>query len=71
VNNTVLEVGNCCINQVSPEFDALRRIFPALREGRINPAIIDDAFKQGTINDWEKNFLKNVWRKRSRGECSV
>lgn len=63
VNGTVLEIGNCCVNHVSPEFDALRRIFPALREGRINPAIIDYAFKQGVINDWEKKFLKNVWRK--------
>ena len=51
VNGTVLEIGNCCVNQVSTEFDALKRIFPALREGRINPAIVDYAFKQGFVND--------------------
>jgi hypothetical protein len=63
INGTVLEIGNCCINQVSTEFDALKRIFPALREGRINPAIIDYAFKRGIITDWEKDFLLNVWRR--------
>ena len=65
VNGTVLEIGNCCVNQISPEFDTLKRIFPALREGRINPAIIDYAFKQGIINDWEKNFLQDIWRKQA------
>lgn len=64
VNGTTLEIGNCCVNQISPEFEALKRIFPALREGRINPAIIDYAFKQAIINNWEKNFLQNVWRKQ-------
>ncbi|HQN31114.1 MAG TPA: hypothetical protein PKX20_08290, partial [Methanothrix soehngenii] len=34
-----------------------------LKEGRINPSIIDYAFKQGIINDWEKDFLLNVWRR--------
>lgn len=64
VNNTRLEVGNCCINQVSDEFDALRRIFPALRDGRINPAVIDYAHKRKIINDWERNFLTNTWKKK-------
>jgi len=64
VNNTVLEVGNCCINQVSPEFDDLRRIFPALRDGRVNPAIIDYANKRKIITDWEYKFLKNTWNRR-------
>ncbi len=66
VNNTVLKVGNCCINQVSPEFDSLRRIFPALREGRINPAIIDYASKRGIITNWESKFLKNTWNRKRR-----
>jgi len=57
VNGTFLEIGNCCVNQISPEFNALKRIFPALREGRINPAIVDYAFKQRIINDWEKRFF--------------
>jgi len=65
VNDTILEIGNCCVNQISPEFDALKRIFPALREGRINPAIIDYAFKQMIINEWERDFLQDVWRKYS------
>ena len=65
LNNTVLEIGNCCINHVSPEFEVLKRIFPALKEGRINPAVVDYAFKQEIVNDWEKKFLQNVWRKQS------
>lgn len=66
MNGTRLEVGNCCINQISDEFDPLKRIFPALRDGRINPAVIIYAFRQNIINVWEKNFLQNVWRKRNR-----
>ena len=66
VNNTVLEVGNCCINQLSPEFDDLRRIFPALRDGRINPAIIDYASKRGIITNWESKFLRNTWNRKRR-----
>jgi hypothetical protein len=65
VNDTILEIGNCCVNQISPEFDALKRIFPALREGRINPAIIDYAFKQRIIDDWKRDFLLDIWRKRN------
>lgn len=66
VNGTILEIGNCCINQVSDEFESLKRIFPALRDGRINSAVIDYAHKQKIINDWEKKFLHNNWRKRSK-----
>jgi hypothetical protein len=65
VNETVLEIGNCCINQISTDFEALRRIFPALREGRINPAIIDYVSKQKIINSWEGKFLQNTWRKHN------
>ena len=31
LNGTVLDIGNCCINQISGEFEPLRRIFPALK----------------------------------------
>jgi len=65
VTKTVLTVGNCCINQVSPEFEQLKRIFPAIRSGRINPAVIDYASKRHIINQWETDFLNNTWRKRS------
>ena len=64
VTDTVLTVGNCCINQVSPEFEQLKRIFPAIKQKRINPAIIDYASKRKIINDWETSFLSNVWRKQ-------
>lgn len=64
VTNTVLTIGNCCINQVSPEFEQLKRIFPAIKQGRINPAVIDYASKRNIINNWETDFLTNVWRKK-------
>jgi hypothetical protein len=64
VTQIVIEVGNCCINQVSPEFDDLRRIFPARRDGRINPAIFDYAKKRNIINDWESRFLTDKWNRR-------
>ncbi len=65
VNGTSLVVGNCCINQVSQEFEPLKRLFPAIREKRINPALIDYARKMDIITDWEKGFLESNWRKRS------
>ena len=65
VTKTVLTVGNCCINQVSPEFEQLKRIFPAIKQGRINPAVIDYASTRHIINQWETNFLKDIWRKRT------
>lgn len=49
------------MNQISPEFEALDRIFPALREGRINLAITDYAYKQRIINDWENGFLRDIY----------
>ena len=52
------------MNQVSSEFEALSRIFPALRDGRINPAIIDYANKQGIINDWENGFLRDIYENK-------
>lgn len=64
VNNTSLVVGNCCINQVSEEFETVKRIFPALKRRHINPAVIDYAHKRKIINDWEKAFLTSVWRKK-------
>jgi hypothetical protein len=65
VTKTVLEVGNKCINQISPEFEQLKRIFPAIRRGRVNPAVIDYASTRHIINAWETNFLNNLWRKRA------
>lgn len=64
VTKTVLTIGNCCINQVSPEFEQLKRIFPAIRQGRINPAVINYASKRNIITQWETDFLSDVWRKR-------
>lgn len=64
VTDTVIEVGNCCINQISPEFEQLRRIFPALKKRRLNPAVINYAATRTIINEWEAGFLADVWRKR-------
>jgi len=64
VNGTILEIGNCCVNQISTEFEALSRVFPALRAGRINPAIIDYAYKQGITNDWENGFLRDIYENK-------
>jgi hypothetical protein len=71
VTKTVLEVGDCCINQVSPVFEELKRIFPALKKGRINPAIINYARERRIINEWETGFLKSIWCKRSFTEKQV
>ena len=64
-NNTV--VGNCCINQfprISGDVVDLNSCFRALKNKRINPALVDFARDQNIINDWEMNFLLDLWLKR-------
>ena len=65
ITRIVLIVGNCCVNQISSEFEELNKIFNAIKQNRINLAVIDYANKQNIINQWETSFLKNVWRKRN------
>lgn len=66
ITGVYLTVGNCCVNQIAPEFEEISKIFDAVKQKRINLAVINYASKQHIINQWETQFLKNVWRKRKR-----
>lgn len=62
-NGNELLVGNCCVKKfMDLENDA---IFRAIRSKKLNSEIIEYAFSHNIINEWEKNFLHDVWRKRT------
>lgn len=61
-NNNVMTIGNCCVKKFMDEdYD---KFFHALYRNIINEPIISQAFKDHIINEWEKGFLLDVWRKR-------
>ncbi|MFA5452003.1 MAG: hypothetical protein WC248_00300 [Candidatus Methanomethylophilaceae archaeon] len=71
-NGVELEIGNCCVTQL-PEFRSVGSVFTALRNGRINEAVIEYADRKDIINEWEIKFLLNTYRKRkfSRKQAAI
>jgi hypothetical protein len=68
LNKNTAVVGNCCVKKFTnlPSdliFQAIRRIEADI-ERALNPDAIQHAFKKGWINDWERKFYINTWRKR-------
>ena len=65
-----LVVGNQCVNKFLNNLDSAK-LFQAIKKVRqditksFNPVMIDYALKKGWINDWEKNFYIDTWRKRN------
>lgn len=68
INGNQAIVGNCCINKF-PQFSGkvydLSSAFRALRRKKINPALIEFAYHEHKISDWEHDFLLDVWRKKN------
>ncbi|MDD5056460.1 MAG: hypothetical protein PHQ60_01215 [Sideroxydans sp.] len=67
-NQNTAIVGNCCVKKFKtlPSdliFQAIGRIQGDI-ERAINAETIDHAFKKGWINEWERKFYMNTWRKR-------
>ncbi len=61
-NNNIMTIGNCCVKKfIDEDYD---NFFHALYRDIINESIILQSFKDRIINEWEKNFLLDVWRKR-------
>lgn len=56
-------VGNCCINKFF-EIKDYNKIFDAIKKDKVNKAMIEDSFKKKAINEKEKDFMLNVWRKK-------
>lgn len=61
-DNTAL-VGNCCVKKFMRECGS-DKIFQALKDNRINEDLTNYCFEKYIINEWEKDFLLDVWRKR-------
>jgi|SRR6056297_1020917 len=62
-NNREINVGNCCVNKFFGIKD-YNKVFVALRKNKINNIMIEETKNKDVINEWEYNFIKNVWRKR-------
>ena len=61
-------VGNCCVKKFTnlPSdliFQAVKRIQDDI-DRAINAETIDHAHEKGWINDWERKFYLDTWRKR-------
>ena len=67
INGNQTIVGNCCINKF-PQFTGkvynLGSAFRALRNKKVNPALIEFALDEKVINAWEYNYMMDIWRKR-------
>lgn len=67
-NNARALVGNVCVKKFmglpsDQMFEAIKRI--AHDDSRaLNPQAIDHAHSKGWINDWERKFYFDTWRKR-------
>ena len=67
INGNQAIVGNCCIN-LFPQFSGkvydLASAFRALKNNKVNPALIEFARDEGIITKWEYDFSMDTWRKR-------
>ena len=71
-NNNTTIVGNCCVKKFTnlPSdliFQAVKRIEDDI-DRAINYETISHAHEKGWINDWERKFYINTWRKRKLSE---
>lgn len=67
-NGKTLIVGKCCINKFPACPSDYNNFFQAIRNKKINLAVIEQGFEDKVINEWEHGFTKNVWRKRKLTE---
>lgn len=61
-NNYRMIVGNCCIEEIMGE--KKNKFYDALKRGSVNVTVINQGYKDGIINQWEKDFMIGVHRKR-------
>ncbi len=62
-NNNHMIVGNCCIEEIMGENK--NKFFNALACGSVNATVIEQGYRDGIINIWEKEFMIGVHRKRN------
>jgi hypothetical protein len=68
INDNELIIGNCCIKKIIEDENDYAKFFQAIRNKKINKAVIDQSYKDGILNKWEDDFMLNVWRKRKLSE---
>lgn len=65
INYDTALVGNCCVKKFMQNIENTSKIFAAIKDKRLNKALIDYALSQGFINEVEHNFLDNIKLKRN------
>ena len=68
-NGNTTIVGNCCVNKFmgiksNKLFECLKRVQKDIKAS-FNADFINNAHKQGIINDWEQKFYIDIWRKHN------
>ena len=61
--NKVTQVGNCCVKKFFDDSE-WSKVFGAIKRGKVNGKLILHANEKGVINNWEKDFMLDVWRKK-------
>lgn len=69
------EVGNMCVKKFlglpsDRIFSSLRRVLLSI-ERALGPETIEYAYKRHWINNWEKDFYNDTWRKRLLSEKQI
>ena len=58
------EIGNCCVKKFFDD-KAWSKAFKALSNGKVNAQLIEHAHNKKIVNDWEKVFLLDTWRRKT------
>ncbi len=61
-NGNRMIVGNCCIKKIMGE--SKNKFYDALKRSSVNATVINQGYRDGIINVWERDFMLDVHRKR-------
>ncbi len=68
-NESIAQVGNCCVKKFlglpsDKLFQSMKKLHQDI-EKSCNSETIEIAYDKKWINGWEKDFYKDIWRKRN------
>jgi len=61
--NNLTQIGNCCVKKFFDDSE-WSKVFSAIKRGKVNEKLIMHAYQKKVINDWERDFMLDVWRKQ-------
>lgn len=64
INDNTALVGNCCVKKFMQNIENTSKIFAAIKDKRLNRALIDYALSHNFINEGEHKFLDSIKMKR-------